>query len=57
MGERLSKFLPVLVGIILPVALILTNVVWNYASILLTITAIVWIGFAILFLSPSGTTT
>ena len=54
MGERLSKFLPLFVGIVVPLLLIGTNMLWNYASILLTILAIMWMGFAIVFLSPSA---
>lgn len=57
MGERLSKFLPVFVGILVPLALIFTNTIWNYTGILLTVACIVWIGFAILLLAPGGTTT
>jgi len=57
MGERLSKFLPLFVGIVLPLLLIGTNMVWNYTSILLTIIAIMWLGFAIVFLSPSAAST
>jgi len=57
MGERLSKFLPLFVGIVIPLLLIGTNMVWNYAGILLTILAIMWLGFAIVFLSPSAAST
>jgi len=57
MGERLSKFLPLFVGIVVPLLLIGTNMVWNYTSILLTILAIMWLGFAIVFLSPSAAST
>ena len=57
MGERLSKFLPLFVGIVVPLLLIGTNMVLNYAGILLTIFAIMWLGFAIVFLSPSAAST
>ena len=57
MDERLLKFLPVFVGILLPLLLLFTNMVWNYAGILLTMAAIVWIGFALVLLTPSGTST
>jgi len=54
MNERLSKDLPFLIGILLPLLLILTNTLWNYAGILLTMAAIIWIGFALVLLTPSG---
>ena len=57
MGERLSKFLPLFVGIVVPLLLIGTNMVWNYTSILLTIVAIMWLGFAVVFLAPSAAST
>ena len=53
MGERLSKFLPVFVGIFIPVILIALNTIWN-VNILITIAALLWIGFALVFLAPSG---
>lgn len=53
MDPRLAKFLPVFVGVLLPLILILTNAVWNYGTILLTITSLVWIGFALVLLTPS----
>ena len=54
MDPRLSKFLPLFIGILLPLILILTNSIWNYAGILLTIAALVWIGFALVLLTPSA---
>ena len=57
MAGRLSRFLPPFVGIGVPLILLLTNAIWNYASILLTMVVLVWLGFAIIFLSPSGTAT
>ncbi len=57
MGERLSKVLPVFVGVIVPLLLILTNTLWNYAGILLTITALVWLGFAVILLGPAQPST
>lgn len=55
MAERRSQVVPVVVGILVPLLLILTNSVWGYAGILLTIGALVWLGFAIVLLIPSGT--
>ncbi|MBI4415994.1 MAG: hypothetical protein HY557_03315 [Euryarchaeota archaeon] len=52
MGERLSRALPVLVGVVAPLALLVTNMVWNYGTILLTILALVWLGFAVVLLAP-----
>ncbi|HEV8595589.1 MAG TPA: hypothetical protein VGR51_08685 [Thermoplasmata archaeon] len=52
MGDRLSKVFPVFVGVILPLLVIFTNAIWNYASIVLTIAALVWIGFAVVLLGP-----
>ena len=57
MAGRLSRFLPPFVGVGVPLILLLTNAIWNYASILLTMVVLVWLGFAIIFLSPSGTAT
>lgn len=57
MGERLAKVLPVFVGVIVPLLLILTNTLWNYAGILLTITALVWLGFAVILLGPAQPST
>jgi len=57
MARLLSRFLPVFVGVGIPILLLLTNAIWNYASILLTMVALVWLGFAIIFLGPSGTGT
>ena len=54
MDERITKFLPVFVGILLPLLLVLTNMIWNYASILLTMAALVWFGFALILLSPAA---
>jgi len=54
MDERLSKFLPFVVGILVPLLLILTNALWSYASILLTMVAIVWFGFALVLLTPGA---
>ncbi len=54
MGERLSRTLPVLVGVVAPLALLVTNMVWNYGTILLTILALVWLGFAVVLLAPSA---
>jgi len=54
MDPRLSRFLPLFVGVFLPLILILTNSIWNYAGILLTIASLVWIGFALVLLTPSG---
>ena len=54
MDPRLSRFLPLFVGVFLPLILILTNSIWNYAGILLTIAALVWIGFALVLLTPSA---
>ncbi|HKZ63503.1 MAG TPA: hypothetical protein VJ400_03570 [Thermoplasmata archaeon] len=53
MNERLSKALPFIIGLFVPLLLILTNTLWNYAGILLTMAAIVWIGFALVLLTPS----
>lgn len=55
MADRLQKAYPILVGLFLPVLLIVTNTMWNYAGILLTIAAIVWLGFAVVLLAPKGT--
>ena len=52
MGERLSKFLPVFVVILVPLLLILANTIWN-VNILITIAALVWLGFGLVFLAPS----
>ena len=52
----MSKALPVFVGVILPLLLILTNTLWNYAGILLTIAALVWLGFAVVLLGPQPST-
>ena len=41
-------------GILVPLLLILTNSIWNYTSILLTMLALVWIGFALVLLTPSS---
>jgi len=54
MDPRLSKALPLLLGILVPLLLILTNSIWSYASILLTMAALVWIGFALVLLTPSS---
>jgi len=43
-----------LIGIVLPLALLLSNLALNYAGILLTIVLLVWIGLALaLMSSPS----
>jgi len=54
MGDPRSRFLPAFLGVGLPLLLLVTNAIWNYASILLTMVVLVWFGFAIIFLSPSG---
>lgn len=56
MGERFSRAWPVAVGVVAPLLLILTNTLWNYAGILLTIAAVIWLGFATILLAPGGTT-
>lgn len=56
MADTLRRSFPMLLGLVLPVALILTNTVWNYGGILLTIGAIVWLGFSVLLLAPRGQT-
>ncbi len=55
MDERLAKFLPVFLGILLPLILVFSNMVLNYASILLTIAALVWFGFGLILLAPPAT--
>jgi len=57
MDPRLSKALPLILGILVPLLLILTNSIWSYASILLTMAALVWIGFALVLLTPSSAET
>ena len=57
MDPRLSKALPYILGILVPLLLILTNAIWSYASILLTMLALVWIGFALVLLTPAGAET
>ena len=54
MGERLSRAIPVVAGLVAPLALILTNALWGYGGILLTIASLVWIGFAVVLLAPAG---
>lgn len=54
MDPRISKALPFVLGILVPLLLILTNSIWSYTSILLTMAALVWIGFALVLLTPSG---
>jgi len=39
---------------LVPLLLILTNALWSYASILLTMVAIVWFGFALVLLTPGA---
>jgi len=54
MGERISRAIPILAGLVTPLALLLTNAVWAYGGILLTIASLVWIGFAVVLLAPAG---
>lgn len=54
MGERTSRAFPVVAGLVVPLALILTNAVWGYGGILLTIASLVWIGFAVVLLAPGA---
>lgn len=55
MADAFRKWYPILLGLVLPIALIATNTVWNYAGILLTIASIAWLGFAVILLAPRGT--
>lgn len=57
MAGRIAKAFPVFLGVIVPLLLILTNTIWNYAGILLTITALVWLGFAVVLLGPAQPST
>jgi hypothetical protein len=52
--EWFNRFLYVFVGLAVPLILLGTNLLWNYGTILLTIVTIIWIGFALLLLSPSN---
>ena len=54
MGERISRAIPIVAGLVAPLALLLTNAVWAYGGILLTIASLVWIGFAVVLLAPAG---
>lgn len=54
MGERTSRAIPVVAGLVAPLTLLLTNAVWSYGGILLTIASLVWIGFAVVLLAPAG---
>lgn len=54
MANLLSRLLPFIVGIVVPLVLLLTNTVWRYGTVLLTMASIVWIGFALVLLTPSA---
>jgi len=54
MGERISRAIPIVAGLVAPLTLLLTNAVWSYGGILLTIASLVWIGFAVVLLAPAG---
>ena len=54
MGERISRAIPIVAGLVAPLMLLLTNAVWSYGGILLTIASLVWIGFAVVLLAPAG---
>lgn len=57
MADRTPRAIPIVVGLVTPLALLLTNTMWSYGGILLSIAAVVWIGFAAVLLAPSGSTT
>ena len=54
MGERTARAIPIVAGLVVPLTLLLTNAVWAYGGILLTIASLVWIGFAVVLLAPAG---
>ena len=54
MPNLLSRLLPFLLGIVVPLVLLLTNTIWSYGTVLLTMASIVWIGFALVLLTPSA---
>jgi len=53
MEETTRKMLYFFIGIILPIILIVISFLPTYGNILLTMIALVWLGFAILMLSPA----
>ncbi len=57
MAEGTTRAIPIVAGLVAPLALLLTNAVFAYGGILLTVTSLVWIGFAVLLLAPAGSRT
>jgi len=53
MEERTRKAFYFFIAIILPIILIVISLIPGFANILLTIVALVWLGFAILLVSPA----
>jgi hypothetical protein len=53
MEETSRKMLYFFIGIILPIILIGVSFLPTYGNILLTMVALVWLGFSILMLSPA----
>lgn len=50
--DWLTRVLYILITLLGPLAVILTNAIWDYGGILLTIAMMVWIGFSLVLLSP-----
>lgn len=50
--ESMERFLYALVAVVLPLAGIAANSVLNLGGVLLTILLAVWMGFAVVILSP-----
>ena len=53
MEETTRRALNFFIGIILPIILIGVSFLPGYGNILLTMVALVWLGFAILMMSPA----
>jgi hypothetical protein len=53
MEETSRKMLYFFIGIIVPIILVGVSFLPTYGNILLTMVALVWLGFAILMLSPA----
>jgi hypothetical protein len=54
MVELRTRLFPIVAGLVIPLALLITNAVWGYGGILLTIASVVWIGFAVVLITPGG---
>lgn len=52
LASLLTKLAYVVVTVILPLAVILANAAFKFGGILLTIALVVWMGFALVLLSP-----